>query len=109
MNIYRHQFVVACPNNAKPIIYELEIQSHKMIQVEKIAIACQLWQQEYHEKMADSLAYQFPGTKQVLKAHHHGVDIETHRGEIHERSIAGSGIDLPAAAADLGSADSRAA
>jgi hypothetical protein len=80
MNIYRHQFVVACPANSKAIIYDLEILSQKMIYVEKIVIACAVWQSEYHEKMADSLAYQFPDTYQVLKAHHHGVDIETRRG-----------------------------
>lgn len=80
MNIYRHQFVVQCPANSKPIIYELEVQSAHMIHVEKIVIACQMWQQEYHEKIADSLAYQFPNTRQTLKAHHHGVDVETRRG-----------------------------
>lgn len=80
MNIYRHRFIVQCPANSKPIIYDLEIQSDKMIHVEKIMVACAMWQQEYHEKMADSLAHQFPNTHQILKAHHHGVDIETRRG-----------------------------
>lgn len=79
MNIYRHQFVVACPANAKPIIYDLEVKSERMIYVEKIVVACALWKSEYHEKMADHLAQQFPGTRQVLKAHHHGVDVETIR------------------------------
>ncbi len=87
MNIYRHQFVVQCPANSKPIIYDLEIQSERMIHVEKIVIACQMWQQEYHEKIADSLAYQFPETRQTLKAHHHGVDVETVRGEIAQRNF----------------------
>lgn len=82
MNIYSHQFYVSCPNNNKIIQYNLEIQSDHMIYVEKIIIACQLWQQEFHEKIADSLAYQFPNTRQFLRAHHHGVDIETVRGEI---------------------------
>lgn len=81
MNIYRHQFVITCPANSKPIIYDLEIHSEKMIYVEKIAIACQMWQQEYHEKMADALIVQFPGTVQIMRAHHHGVDVETRRGE----------------------------
>jgi hypothetical protein len=79
MNIYRHQFIVACPANSKPIIYDLEIRSERMIYVEKIVIACALWKSEYHERMADHLAQQFPGTHQVLKAHHHGVDVETIR------------------------------
>lgn len=81
MNIYRHRFSCRCPNNGISIIYDLEIRSQKMIYVEKIVLACQLWQQEHHEKLADALAAQFPGTIQVLKAHHHGVDIETCRGE----------------------------
>lgn len=80
MNIYRHQFIVSCPANSKPIIYALEIQSEKMIYAEKIIVACAMWQSEFHEKMADSLAFQFPNTRQVLRAHHHGVDIETQRG-----------------------------
>jgi hypothetical protein len=80
MNIYRHQFVCACPANKQPIIYQLEVRSLKMIYVEKIVVACQMWQQEFHEKIADALELQFPGTLQVLKAHHHGVDIETQRG-----------------------------
>lgn len=63
-----------------PIIYRLEVQSEKMIYVEKISVACQMWQQEYHEKIADALSAQFPGTYQVLQAHHHGVDVETRRG-----------------------------
>jgi hypothetical protein len=50
-----------------------------MIHVEKIVIACQMWQEAYHEKVADNLHYQFGG-RQILKAHHHGVDIETRRG-----------------------------
>jgi hypothetical protein len=82
MNIYRHRFCVVCPSNGKQVFYELEIQSEHMIYVEKIALACQLWQQEYHEKIADSLGYQFPDTRQFLRAHHHGVDVETVRGEI---------------------------
>lgn len=82
INIYRHQFIVNCPANGKPIVYQLEIQSKQMIHAEKIVIACELWQSEYHEKMADDLAYQFPNTTQILRAHHHGVDIETVRGEL---------------------------
>lgn len=74
---YTHRFVVLCPNNKRPIDYTLVIETDHMIQVEKIVIACRLWQEQYHEKMAEHLAQQFPGTKQVLTAHHHGVDIET--------------------------------
>jgi hypothetical protein len=81
MNIYRHQFVCICPVNAKPITYRLEISSMKIIYVEKISAACLMYQQEFHEKIADGLARHFPGTCQVLIAHHHGVDIETRRGD----------------------------
>lgn len=81
MNTYRHQFVVTCPADNTAIIYNLEIHSEKMIYAEKIVVACRVWQQEYHEKMADSLISQFPGTLQILRAHHQGVDIETRRGE----------------------------
>ncbi len=82
MNIYTHKFAVRCPNNNKQVFYELEIHSEQMIYVEKIVIACELWQCEFHEKMADHLAHQFPNTRQFLRAHHHGVDVETVRGEI---------------------------
>lgn len=80
MNIYRHNFIAACPNNGKQIAYALEIQSETMIHVEKITVACALWNPAFHEKIADALIEQFPGTHQVLTAHHHGVDIETRRG-----------------------------
>jgi hypothetical protein len=83
MNIYRHQFVCVCPENAKPIIYNLEIQTEAVhvIRVEHIALACGLYQQAFHEKIADDLFRRFGGL-QVLKAHHHGVDIETRRGAL---------------------------
>lgn len=79
MNIYRHQFVCACPANSKPIIYALEITATFMIHVEHIVIACQLHQSAYHEHIASDLHKRFGGLV-VLKAHHHGVDIETRLG-----------------------------
>lgn len=79
MNIYRHQFVSNCPNNDKPIIYFLEIETDSVIQVEHIVTACALHKRAYHEAIADELHQRFDG-RQVLKAHHHGVDIETRRG-----------------------------
>jgi hypothetical protein len=78
VNIYRHQFISTCPENGKPIIYQLEIQADKMIRVEHIVTACQLYQQDFHERIADDLFARF-GATQTLKAHHHGVDIETIR------------------------------
>lgn len=83
MNIYRHQFVCICPQNKKPIIYDLEVQADHMIMVEHIVVACQVYQQQYHEALADHLQKHLGG-KHVLKAHHHGVDIETLRGTIED-------------------------
>lgn len=81
MNIYTHQFVCICPENSKPIIYKLEISKREMIRVEHILLACDLYQQAFHEKIADDLFNRFGGY-QVLIAHHHGVDIETRRGAL---------------------------
>lgn len=79
LNIYRHRFVCICPDNPQAIIYDFELQSEKMVRVEHIVVACALFQQAFHEKIADALFERFGGY-QVLKAHHHGVDIETRRG-----------------------------
>lgn len=79
MNIYRHQFVCHCPANNKAIIYDLCIESDVMIHVEHIVTAAALHQKGYHEAVADDLMKKLGG-RQVLKAHHHGVDIETRRG-----------------------------
>lgn len=82
MNRYLRIFVVACPNNAEPIIYNLTIETQdRMIQVEHIVTATALIKQGYHEQIADELYRRFGG-RQVLRAHHHGVDIETIRGEV---------------------------
>lgn len=78
-NIYRHKFYSACPNNSQVIAYDLEISTDKMVQVEHIVTACALHAKDYHEAIADALHARFGGY-QVLKAHHHGVDIETQRG-----------------------------
>lgn len=83
-NIYRHQFVSHCPNNDKPIIYSLEIEADSVIQVEHIVTACALHKRAYHEAIADDLHQRFDG-RHTLKAHHHGVDLETRRG-FHEPS-----------------------
>lgn len=79
LNIYRHQFVSTCPNNDKPIIYALMIESHTMIHVEHVVTAVALHKCAFHEAIADDLFERFGG-HQVLTAHHHGVDIETRRG-----------------------------
>lgn len=79
MNIYRQQFVSHCPNNGLHIIYSLEIQSDEVIHVEHIVTATRLMADSFHEDIADELHARFGG-RQILKAHHHGVDIESRRG-----------------------------
>ncbi|CAB5238805.1 hypothetical protein UFOVP751_47 [uncultured Caudovirales phage] len=78
-NIYRHQFIAECPNNGKQIIYSLTIKADKKVMVEHIITACSLVRRGYHEDIADDL-HKALGGYQVITAHHHGVDIETHRG-----------------------------
>lgn len=79
MNIYRRTFVASCPNNGESIIYNLIIETtDRMIQVEHIVTATLLIKRGYHEQIADELHRRFGG-RQVLRAHHHGVDIETIR------------------------------
>jgi hypothetical protein len=79
MNIYTRQFVAMCPNNNESIIYNLRIETlDRMIHVEHIVTATALIKQGYHEQIADELHRRFGG-RQVLRAHHHGVDIETIR------------------------------
>lgn len=81
MNRYSRIFVAACPNNGESIIYSLTIETkERMIQVEHIVTATALIKQGFHEQIADELHRRFGG-RQTLQAHHHGVDIETVRGE----------------------------
>lgn len=78
-NIYRYQFVCRCPANAKPIMYTLEITSGYMIHAEDIIAAAALQESSYHEALADYFYNQFGG-RHVMRADHHGVNIETRRG-----------------------------
>ncbi len=78
MNIYRHKFYSVCPNNSAIIAYELEIATTDVIQVEHIVTACAIEKSSFHEDIADRLAERFGG-QQTLRAHHHGVDIESRR------------------------------
>lgn len=80
MNQYHRKFIANCPNNGEPIIFDLTIKTTKMIFVEHIVTATSLIKQGFHEQIADDLYNRFGGY-QVLTAHHHGVDIETIRGE----------------------------
>lgn len=77
-NRYCHAFEATCPNNGAVIAYALEIQSQTSIMVEDIVAACSV-SETFHEPLADALYAQFGG-RQILAAHHHGVDIRTVRG-----------------------------
>lgn len=79
MNIYRHQFKAQCPNNGARITYELELTTARVVPVEQITQVCSELAPAYHEEIADFLIDRFGGG-QVIRAHHHGVDIETRRG-----------------------------
>jgi hypothetical protein len=79
MNIYRTKFTAVCPNNKKIILYTLEITTDQKIMVEEIMEACLKIGCGYHEDIAENLYANF-GSKQVLIATHHGVQIETRRG-----------------------------
>ena len=78
-NIYRCQFIAECPNNGKPIVYTLTIETDKTVMVELITAACAMIKVGYHEDIADGL-HKALGGHQLITAHHHGVDIETYRG-----------------------------
>jgi hypothetical protein len=78
-NTYTHRFVANCPNNDMPILYTLCITTDgREIPVEKIVAATKAIGTAYHEAIAYRLIAQFGGL-QTLRAHHHGVDIETVR------------------------------
>jgi hypothetical protein len=81
MNIYRFIFIVKCPVNGKPISYAFELQKpdSEKVMVEDISAFAKAFNSEFHEQLADAFLEKFGG-QQILKAHHHGVDIETHRG-----------------------------
>lgn len=79
LNKYTLKFSCLCPSNNKQINYTLELQSNEMIFVESLIEFVSQIESGFHEQIADSLEKRFAGL-QVLKAHHHGVDIETIRG-----------------------------
>lgn len=77
-NTYRYRFVSDCPNNGMPIQYTWTLETISMIQVEDLMAAAAEYSAAYHEQIADALAAKFIG-RHTLRAHHHGVDIETVR------------------------------
>lgn len=78
INIYRTTFSVRCPNNNQSVTYHLTVESPDMISVEDIVSVTKQIQLGYHEEVADKLAAAFGGAQRLV-AHHHGVEIETHR------------------------------
>lgn len=90
MNIYKHKFYSRCPNNGQLIEYRFELATPNMVQVEDIVKGCAVHKMGYHEAIADDLMKQFGG-RQTLRAHHHGVDIETRRSnrKLEQRVVIG--------------------
>lgn len=78
INEYRMTFHVRCPGNKKKVRYKLRIETSSTIMVEDICAAVARFKDAYHERIADELIAIFGG-RQTLVAHHHGVDIKTHR------------------------------
>lgn len=79
MNRYRHRFVAVCPANGIRVRYELTIWTDETVMAESIVEACSFPEPAFHEGIADALLHVLGG-RQVLRAHHHGVDIKTLRG-----------------------------
>lgn len=80
MNVYRCRFMIVCPVNGIAVTYALEIEAVHMIRVEAIQAAIRdLGERGFHEDAADKLFVALGG-RQTIRAHHHGVDIETSRG-----------------------------
>lgn len=78
MNIYKYSFKAKCPVNGLLIDYSLTIRTERFVKVEDLIAECNAAESVFHEALADRLLEKFWG-EQVMVAHHHGVDIETHR------------------------------
>lgn len=82
INTYRIRFMMRCPNNNHVISYALSIESAETIMVEDIITAVQALPAEgFQEDIAAKLKAVLPGLHTII-AHHHGVDIETLRGNV---------------------------
>lgn len=77
MNIYELEFFSLCPINKIRVKYEWKIETHKVIEVEKLIEAVD-GVSGFHESIADDLKNLFGG-RQTIKAFHHGVTIRTER------------------------------
>lgn len=81
LNIYRGWFTARCPNNGKRITYNFELHLRRRVLVETIIAYCDnLTAPAYHEAIADKFLNRFGGF-QIIRASHHGIEIETHRGK----------------------------
>ncbi len=81
LNIYTTAFACNCPTNGVRNNYTLRIEATEVISVEQIVAvieSIESGEPVFHEEIAGQLAARFPG-RHTLKAHHHGVDIETQR------------------------------
>ena len=83
MNRYRTVFFAVCPANDVRVEYHLEIVTGERLMVEDILSAVGAMTRGFHEDFADQLQQQLGGS-QVLKAEHHGVEIETVRPSIQQ-------------------------
>lgn len=81
LNIYTTEFFAVCPVNEVRVKYTLKIETTEVIKVEQIIDEVTLQHRGFHEEIADQLHRVFGG-RQTLKAHHHGVEIETLRGNL---------------------------
>lgn len=81
MNQYAIEFFINCPKNGIRIKYMLMISTPgpRVIMVEDITAFVDTLKSEYHEAMADKFYSRFGGI-QIMRGHHHGVDITTTRG-----------------------------
>jgi hypothetical protein len=79
MNVYRHNFVVECPNNGNKIGYSLTIETRDRIMVEQIVEKCNV-RTGFHEDLAEAF-HDWWGGRQTMVAYHHGVWITTTRGD----------------------------
>ena len=80
MNTYKYNFEIECPNNSQRIAYRVEITVDRVIMAENIVSFFLSYTAAYHEEIADA-SYETFGGYQVISAQHHGVDIETRRGQ----------------------------
>jgi hypothetical protein len=78
MNTYKTQFFARCPSNGIRITYSLTINTGSVIEVERIIEEVTSIGEGLHEDIGDRLLRKLGG-QQVLKADHHGVQIETIR------------------------------